>query len=415
MSDIHDLLADAMITGEAGRDIVARALATVRTHLNMDVAYLSEFVDGQAVFRAVDAPGLEHMIKPGDAVALENVYCQHILDGRLPELISDTSEWDLAMSLPITQATPIGSHVSIPIRKDDGSVYGMFCCLGARPNNSLNPRDLDIMRVFADMSAREINRSVKRRIETEANEADIAAIFGAQGFDIAYQPIFGLGAERPAGFEALCRFTIAPYRTPDVWFARAGLLGRQVELELCVIARALTALRHLPERTYVSVNASPETVVQGGLEAIFAEHPCEQIMLEVTEHARVDDYDALEAALAPLRFRGVSLAIDDAGAGFSGLQHIVRLRPDVLKLDMSLTRGIDTDPARRSLTAALVHFASETRAEIVAEGIETQAELAMLRKLGVHRGQGYHLGRLADLAAALAWFRSDRAARPAVA
>lgn len=124
--------------------------------------------------------------------------------------------------------------------------------------------------------------------------------------------------------------------------------------------------------------------------------------MELTEHAAIACYAELGKALEPIRFLGVKLAIDDAGAGYSGLQHIVRLRPDILKLDVSLTRGIETDPAKRSLAAAMMHFARETRALIVAEGIETEAEHATLRRLGIHRGQGYLLGRPLTLDAAAA-------------
>ncbi|CAN5672322.1 hypothetical protein BH23PSE1_BH23PSE1_06700 [soil metagenome] len=177
-------------------------------------------------------------------------------------------------------------------------------------------------------------------------------------------------------------------------------MGKRVALELAAIRAALGALAHLPRHVYLSVNASPQTVVEADLCALFREHGPERIVLELTEHAAVADYAELGRALNLLRFAGVQIAIDDAGAGYSGLQHIVQLRPDILKLDMTLVRDIDTDPARRSLAAALLHFASEMRALIVAEGIETQGEYEALRQLGIDRGQGYFLGRPADLAAA---------------
>lgn len=163
------------------------------------------------------------------------------------------------------------------------------------------------------------------------------------------------------------------------------------------------------------MNAGPTTVLDPALYELLRAYDPERIVLELTEHAVVDSYGDLERALGPLRFLGVKLAIDDAGAGYSGLQHILRLRPDILKLDMSLTRDIDSDSAKRSLAAALVHFTRETRSLIVAEGIETEAEHETLRALGVHRGQGYLLGRPLPLAAAEAlcappWEKGRRAA-----
>jgi len=163
-------------------------------------------------------------------------------------------------------------------------------------------------------------------------------------------------------------------------------------------AAALTEVGRLPGAGSLWLNLSPGTVVSPGLHRELGDVAVDRLVLEITEHARVEDYDALDAALAPLRARGLRLAVDDAGAGFASLRHILRLAPDVIKVDMTVTRGIDTDRARRALTSALVAFGSETGAEIVAEGIETQAELEALRGLGIRYGQGYLLGRPGPLA-----------------
>ncbi len=383
-------------------EVIQKALSTVRKHLGMEIAYLSEFVDGRSVFRAVDAPGLEHLIKPGDSKDLRDVYCQHILAGRLPKLIPDTGALPLAVSMPITRAAPIGSHVSVPIVKDDGEVYGMFCCLSPNPNPTLNDRDLEIMELFAGLTAEQINGAVRMRDQTQSILAGIRHVLDARDFDIVLQPIFELGSHRPSGFEALCRFRPEPYRSPDKWFAEAAAIGLGPDLEVAVIAKALELLDHLPADVYLSVNASPDTVSLGCLDEAFAGRPLERIVLEVTEHVSVEDYEGLIEETRKWRYRGVKLAIDDAGAGYSGLQHIIRLSPDILKLDMSLTSGIDSDPAKRSLAAALVHFAAESACIIVAEGIETAEEEATLASLGVHRGQGWLLGRPGPLATALA-------------
>ena len=125
--------------------------------------------------------------------------------------------------------------------------------------------------------------------------------------------------------------------------------------------------------------------------------PGRRVVMEVTEHARVDDYDALNLSLQLLREQGVRLAIDDAGAGFASLQHIVRLSPDFIKLDITLTRNIDADPVRRALATAMISFASEIGAAIIAEGIETEAEFQTLLGLGVPFGQGFYFGDPAPL------------------
>lgn len=379
--------------------VIQDALVAIRTHLDMEVAYFSEFVDGRSVFRRVDAPGLEHLIKAGDSQSLDDVYCNHILEGRLPELIPDTSLLPLAVSLPITHAVPIGSHASIPIRRADGTPYGMFCCLSPRPNPSLNGRDLDILRLFADIAAKQVRAELEQTRSARETRGLIEQVIADRAFAIAYQPIVSLSSQDIVSYEALSRFSASPYRTPDRWFHDAESVGLGVELELAAIGAALHAFDALPDDCSLSVNASPAAIVSGQLMDLITPDIRSRIILEVTEHAKVEDYGALHAALAPLKVTGVRVAIDDAGAGYSGLQHIIALAPEFIKLDMSLTRGIDADPALRALVAAMMFYARETGALVVAEGIETAEELHTLRRLGVDRGQGYLIGKPGPIAA----------------
>jgi EAL domain-containing protein (putative c-di-GMP-specific phosphodiesterase class I) len=118
-----------------------------------------------------------------------------------------------------------------------------------------------------------------------------------------------------------------------------------------------------------------------------------RLIVEITEHATVADYEKLHAALRPMREAGLRLAVDDAGAGYSSLRHILDMQPDFIKLDIGLTRNIDLDPARKALARALVGFAKDTGCRIIAEGVERQSELDALRSIGVTKVQGYLLGR----------------------
>ncbi len=388
-------------------DIVQSSLNFVRQHLGMEVAYLSEFVDDDLVFRAVDAPGFEDAVAVGKSMPLEQVYCRHILAGRLPELIPDTALEPFAQTIPLTHAVPIKSHISVPIRRRDGTPYGMFCCMSRAAAPSLNARDLEVMRAFANLSAEQINDTISVRSARDLLKTMIQQILDQEEFDVVLQPIMDISTGRPAGFEALCRFRAEPYRPPNLWFDDAHTVDLQADLEICVIESALGYLNHLPEGVYLSVNASPATVQTGRLNAVFADYPAERIVLEVTEHAEISDAERLMDELHLIRGRGVLLAIDDAGAGYSGLQQILSLQPDIIKLDMSLTTGVDTDVVRRSLASALVGFAKQTGAKIVAEGIETETELEVLSELGVPLGQGYLLGRPADLATAMALFETS--------
>ncbi len=393
MTDLRLALPEQLSSNAEDGDLLQQALSTIRQHLGMEVGYLSEFVDGQSVFRRVDAPGLEALIKVGDSKSLEDVYCNHILEGRLPEMIPDTSAEPICVELPITEAVPIGSHMSIPIRLADGKPYGMFCCLSPSPNPSLNQRDLDTMRVFADLAAKQINAELEQKKLGAEQRTRIENTLAQKAFSIVYQPIVDLNKMAPVGFESLCRFTGEPYRTPDVWFNEAASVGLSAELELAAIDMAVLAVKELEPHQYISVNASPDTVSSKSFLKTFSKLPLDRMVLEVTEHARVRDYDLLMTTINLLREKGMKLAVDDAGAGHSSLQHIVQLKPDLVKLDISLTRDVDSDLARRALVGALTQYSKETGAQIVAEGIETEAELQALKSIGITRGQGYFLGR----------------------
>ncbi|WP_453973064.1 sensor domain-containing phosphodiesterase [Amorphus sp. MBR-141] len=378
-------------------DIVTRALEVIRKHLAMDIAYVSEFVGDRSVFRKVDAPGLDDLIKVGDSQSLDDVYCRHILAGTLPELIPDTSANAFARQLPITQAVPIGAHLSVPIRLSDGTCYGMFCCLSFAPDRSLNERDHRTVSAFAELAAFEIGRDAEAKRQAQEKRARIETVLEEGLFEMVYQPVVDIHTERTVGFEALCRIRAEPLRTPDLWFAEADAVNLREAFELAAIRKATSELSTLPDDAFLAVNVSPATVLAPDLEAALRGLRHERIVLELTEQTLIADYDAIRGALAPLRALGVRIAIDDAGAGYSSLRHIFQLEPNLIKFDLSLTRGIDTDPVRQAMIAALVGFAKETGSSIIAEGVETGAELDCLRRLRVGFAQGYHLGRPAPL------------------
>jgi EAL domain-containing protein (putative c-di-GMP-specific phosphodiesterase class I) len=378
-----------------------RTLQAIRIHLGMQVAYVSEFTNGRTVLREVDAPGPEARIKVGDSHRLDDVYCGHVLAGRLPELIPDTSLVPFAMALPITAAAHVGSHISVPIRLPDGRVYGMFCCAGFEPNRSLNSRDLQTLRAFADLAAFEINRELKVVEAREEKFARITGVIDSGQFSMVYQPIWDMRSREAIGFECLTRFSGAPARPPNEWFNEAAEVGLGKTLELAAIRKGLGAVSSLSAQLHLAINASVETVLSGEFPAVLAGLPLERIVLEITEHAEVADYERLLNVLQHLRQRGMKLAVDDAGAGYSSLRHILNLGPDFIKLDMDLIRHIDLDPARRALTSALIAFARDTSSCIIAEGVETASEFATLRTLGVEQAQGYFLGRPMPLDQAL--------------
>lgn len=214
---------------------------------------------------------------------------------------------------------------------------------------------------------------------------------------IVFQPICSLSG-RTVGAEALARFHGPPKRAPDRWLAEAGTVGLRIELELEAAKRALSALPSLPPDIYLSVNLSPETLRSASFRKLLLENadPA-RIVVEVTEHARIDDYERLNVAFDRLREVGVRLAVDDAGAGFASLRHILRLAPHFIKLDRTLIDGIQADRSRQALAAGLISFADKIEATIIAEGIERSVEVDALRELGVDYGQGFFIAKPAPL------------------
>jgi EAL domain-containing protein (putative c-di-GMP-specific phosphodiesterase class I)/DNA-binding NarL/FixJ family response regulator len=220
--------------------------------------------------------------------------------------------------------------------------------------------------------------------------------------DIVFQPIVALDSREIVGYEALSRFAGEPHRGPAEWFAEAHEVGLGPELELAAIRLACERSAMLPDGMFMAVNVSPVTTERPELLVLLAACQVDEVVLEVTEHAAVEDYRRFRVAIARVRELGARLAVDDAGAGFSSLRHILELDAELIKLDGSLTRSLEDDPRRRSLAAALIEFGRESGASVLAEHIESELQLIELRRLGVHYGQGYHLGRPQRLPAAAA-------------
>ena len=315
----------------------------------------------------------------------------------------------------IVEASPGTRVVALSVFDDRGSVRSMIRAgaIGYIVKNAPSAEIIDAIRLAASglghLSAgvaADVVREFAGQLEREARVAEeqeslrdlIDRALEPGAITPVYQPIVDLRTSRIIGVEALARFMIEPSRPPDAWFHDAATDGRSAELEIAAIRAALAAFDDPALGSiYLSVNLSPQTIIESpALDAFFALPP-EQIVLEVTEHAPVADYDALAAALASFRAAGGRLAVDDAGAGFASLRHILRLEPDVIKIDLSLTRDVDTDRRKRALTAAFVTFATELGISIVAEGIETASELSALRGLGVANGQGYFLRKPTSL------------------
>jgi EAL domain-containing protein (putative c-di-GMP-specific phosphodiesterase class I) len=228
----------------------------------------------------------------------------------------------------------------------------------------------------------------------EAFQPDAAAIRGVcadpRRVRMVFQPIVDLERGVVCGFEALTRFLKG---SPEDWFGAAARLGLVAELEGSVLRAALAAHEQLPPDCYLSINLSPyaahEPVVR---QALAAAPSLDAIVLEITEQLVVDDYAKLALALAPARDRGARIAVDDVGSENASLNQVVMLEPDFVKIDRSLVTGLDHDRRRSAVVEAIGTLASRVDALVVAEGVETEAELEALVGLGVPLGQGFAFG-----------------------
>ncbi len=376
---------------EGSTDLVRDVLALAREHLDMEVAFVSEWTEGRQVFRALQGAADSFGLVQDAALPLDGSYCIRVMSGAIANYVKDASVDEAVKDLEATRMARIGAYIGVPLVLSDNRQYGMLCCLRHSPDPSLGDRDVKFMTMIARLIAEDLDRRHARAAERGAQVDRVTRAVAGEGLEVVLQPIVDLASRDPVGFEALSRFHAEPRRGPDLWFAEAHALGLGVELELAAVRRALAELVHLPASTYLSVNVSPETAATDDLLAALATgDAADRVVIEMTEHDQIADYERLNRTLMPYRLRGTRIAVDDAGAGFSSLSHILHVAPEIIKLDVGWTRGIETDLARRSLMAALAGFAAEVGAIVVAEGVETEAEARALLDLGIAYGQGFH-------------------------
>jgi EAL domain-containing protein (putative c-di-GMP-specific phosphodiesterase class I) len=255
--------------------------------------------------------------------------------------------------------------------------------------------DLPAVAEFAATTAVLLTPMLRERAEAIAARQAIETIIASGSYRPVFQPVVELASGRTVGYEALTRFVDG--RRPDLVFAEAARSGVGFNLEFATIEAAIVAGRGLPAGTWLSLNVSPALLVEAaGLDALLAQRD-RPVVLEITEHVTIDDYRAVRSAIDQLG-PDVRTAVDDAGAGIANFSHLVELRPAIVKIDASLIRDLDTDLARQAVLVGLVHFAARAGCEVIAEGIETEAERVTAAALGATHGQGYLFARPAPVA-----------------
>ena len=376
---------------------ILEILAVLREFNSADVAYVGEFREQRQVLRWISGNSASFGFQVGVGIPLAQTYCSELVSAQKPALVRNARTDARTKDLAITDRASIGSYVGAQIRLPDGRLFGTMCTLSHTSAPSLGDRHERFMSLVAPMIGEQIDTATRLTIDRRMRFEHVRrTVDAAQSAHVALQPIVHLSSEKIVGYEALARFPDG--RSPDQWFAEAWDAGLGTDLELALLRTAFRKIDDLPPGAYLSVNISPGTLLapslSDALEALGTDR--QRIVLELTEHDEVPDYEPLIDALAPLRAGGVRVAVDDVGAGFASLRHVLHLGPDIFKLDVSLIHGIAGDEARAALASLFASFATRIGASVVAEGIETDEERAVLQELGVSFGQGYLFGPPAE-------------------
>ena len=270
---------------------------------------------------------------------------------------------------------------------------GVACC----PEDARNATDLVQLADGALYWAKSTGRAHSRMYDpehvmvvTEEQRVEFGALLERpRALRPVFQPLVDLSNGEVVGYEALARFDDDRNLPPAWWFAQAHRFGLGPQLEAEAV-RAALAEPGRPPQAFLAINLSPSALRSNAVQSVLPED-LSGLVIEMTEQEEVLLDDRLQTTLAPLRARGARIAVDDAGAGYAGLQQVMRMQADIIKLDRSLIQDVHADQAKAALVRSLVHFASETGAVLCAEGIECLDELRTLCDLGVTLAQGYAL------------------------
>lgn len=377
-----------------GPGLVARVLAAARELLDADIAFVAQLAGERGlVCRFVEASPQSRRTRAvavDRRVELDDEYLAPLRADRSTLVVADAGADVRLAALPGTADLAIGSFVGVPLHLADGRLYGALCCIGSPTAVAATDREVRVLEALARLLVRQLGDEQAHEHARLASVRRIRALLREGAIAMAFQPIVRLATGEPVGVEALARF---PVGGPAECFAEAGAAGLGVELELLAATCALEAQPRLGDTLTLAVNVGPAALTDPRFLDLVDGAQGDRLVVELTEHARVDDYAPLLTAIGALRERGAKLAIDDAGAGYAGLSHILSVGPDVIKLDIGLVRDVHRDPVRAALAASLVSFAGRTGASLIAEGVETRDEADALLDLGVEIGQGYLFAR----------------------
>lgn len=376
----------------AGTGFLDRVVTCARDYLGAHVSFLAEVEATHKVIRHAAGPAAAAGLAPGTRFVLEDTYCHRLLQGLIPEAIYDARGDVRTRDIETTRTLGIEAYIGVPVVLADRRVLGTLCCINFSGDPARRERDVGFMRFLAGLVSAQLDETLGAGEHRRARWTAVREVLHAGGPAMVFQPIVALASGEVVGAEALARFGDGPHAAPDTWFREAWQLGLGAELELAAVRAALPGLDLLPAPAYLAVNASPLTLLHPDFAPLVAPVAA-RLVIEITEHAAVEDYTPVIAAIERLRAAGVRIAVDDVGAGYSSLRHVLRVAPHIAKLDISLTRWIDLDTVKQALAVGVMAFAARAGLTVVAEGVETAAEADALRTVGLEYAQGYLFAR----------------------
>jgi EAL domain-containing protein (putative c-di-GMP-specific phosphodiesterase class I) len=363
---------------------VDAVLDMVRTQLGMDVAFVSEVHGDYRSFRAL-VSSVEVAAEVGVLQPYEGTYCKLISTGALDEVIPDTSANAWTRTAAVTTELGIGSYVGVPLRRSNGDLYGTVCTFSREAKPALRQDQAKVLHAAAEL--------VMRLIESEDRESErldsvVDAVEASMGSDttIELAPVWELRTRKISSFEASPRFA------DEASFRRRRLeardLGRGVELELFVLARTIDTIRGSRPQEPVSITLSPDAITDERFPGLVADVAPDQLVLTIDVHDRIDDYDALNEVVHPMRRLGLKVGVSHVGTGSAEMRHIIMLEPDVIRIDSSWSSDLSSDADHRAFLESLAALAEKIDAEAIAVGIESAEGLAWAEELGITHVQG---------------------------
>jgi len=380
MTNLTDLLRVDGTQGE--QELLKTILAGMCRTLGLPCACIALYSGARVEILAMHGDGIDGGVFGPDAVT----FLQMLRDGEVPQLMPNTMMDPVARHLRWMQRIPIGATACFPLHTNSGQTVGAICCFASHPS-VIHARELKLAMVLSRIAANVVsapqhdaNRlsNLRQRIRNVVNDAKV---------DIHLQPIVNLATKEIRGYEALSRFQDDSYTgAPRQWFKDARRVGMQPLLECTAIAQAVELLNFLPQDTYLSINSSPQTVEIGAVADILLDSSPDRIVLDLSDWSGTEHLHKLDIALCELRGMGVQIALDNVGSDIMQLDTIERIKPDILKLDLSVVKSINRREESQILTQAIVQLAQDLDSVLIAVGIEHESERATLAELGVTFG-----------------------------